>query len=89
MAITTRPNFSNNFVQISKSFGLDRFEGDRLHNNNGLPQPKIENSKEFARNFFTNWFDDFHFYLNRVPGLQKEMLKHLKWKLSKLEIPMK
>ena len=77
MAITTQPNFSN-FVKIPKSFGLDRFEGDRLHNNNGLPQPKIENSKEFARNFITNWFDDFHFYLNRVPGLQKEMLKHLK-----------
>jgi len=81
MAITTQPNFSNfgkMKVKIPKSFGLDRFEGDRLHNNNGLPQPKIENSKQFAQDFITNWFDDFHFYLNRVPGLQKEMLKHLK-----------
>ena len=81
MAITTQPNFSNfgkMKVKIPKSFGLDQFEGDRLHNNNGLPQPKVENSKQFAQDFITNWFDDFHFYLNRVPGLQKEMLKHLK-----------
>ena len=75
MAITVEPN-SSNIVKIPKSFGLDRFGSYPLYTNGGMP--KRENSKEFAQNFITNWFDDFHFYMNRVPGLQKEMIKHLK-----------
>jgi len=74
-AITVQPD-SSNIVKIPKSFGLDRFGADPLYTNRGMP--KRENSKEFAQNFLTNWFDDFHFYMNRVPGLKKEMIKHLK-----------
>jgi len=75
MAITVQPDHTN-VVKIPKSFGLDRFGADPLYTNRGMP--KRENSKEFAQNFLTNWFDDFHFYMNRVPGLKKEMIKHLK-----------
>ena len=75
MVITVQPD-SSNFAKIPKSFGLDRFGADPLYTNRGMP--KRENSKEFAQNFITNWFDDFHFYMNRVPGLKKEMITHLK-----------
>ena len=45
---------------------------------NGRGTKKEENSTEYCEKFFTNWFDDFHFYMERVPGLKDEMLKHLK-----------
>lgn len=63
-------------VVIPKSFGLDRYGNDFLYTGRG--GPKRENSRDNCQLFFKNWFDDFHFYMDRVPGLKREMLKYLK-----------